>query len=207
MTPQRVTLITLGVENIAQSRQFYQNIGWIAHQTSQEGIVFFQMSGLVLGLFGRSALAADQGRADATLGTGAMTLAINYQTVKAVDQAFATAVKAGAQPLKPPQKVFWGGYSGYFSDPDKHVWEIAMNPFWTLQEDGRLTLPDTNVRDQFTPAGCTNKPCTAAQRAYLRILAASTQASLTPIKRVGHDPYRRQQSLVNDPGDGPATRL
>lgn len=141
MTPQRVTLVTLGVADLARSQAFYQALGWQPHPASQEGVVFFQMLGQVLGLFGRAALAADQGRKGAALGTGAMTLAQNFADVAAVDAAYALALGAGAQPLKAPDKVFWGGYSGYYADPDGHVWELAFNPFWPLGADGSLTLP------------------------------------------------------------------
>ena len=141
MTPQRVTLITLGVDDLERSRRFYQALGWVPAR-AMDGVVFFQMHGALLGLFGRAELAADQGRPDAALGTGAMTLAQNFATKSQVDVAFALALSAGAQALKPPVEVFWGGYSGYFSDPDGHVWELAMNPFWPLNCDGSLTLPE-----------------------------------------------------------------
>ncbi len=141
MTPQRVTLITLGVADLAAARAFYARLGWQEHPESQDGVAFFQMHGAVLGLFGRDALAADQGRPGATLGTGAMTLAQNFATEAEVDAAFATALAAGGTALKKPEKVFWGGYSGYWADPDGHVWELAMNPFWPLAADGSLTLP------------------------------------------------------------------
>ena len=137
---QRVTLITLGVASLPRSRAFYEALGW-QPALAPEGVVFFQLQGAVLGLFGRTDLAADQGRPDAQLGTGAITLAQNFPTEAEVDHAFANALAAGAVPLKPPQKVFWGGYSGYFADPDGHVWELAMNPFWPLADDGSLTLP------------------------------------------------------------------
>lgn len=140
MTPQRVTLITLGVADLDRARAFYQALGWQPAQVA-EGVVFFQMHGAALALFGREALAADQGRAGASLGTGAMTLAQNFATQAEVDAAFAAALAAGASALKAPEKVFWGGYSGYYADPDGHVWEVAMNPFWPLAEDGSLTLP------------------------------------------------------------------
>ncbi len=92
-------------------------------------------------MFGREALAKDQGRPGAALGTGAATLGRNFATETEVDAAFALALEAGATALKAPEKVFWGGYSGYFADPDGHVWEVAMNPFWPLAEGGTLTLP------------------------------------------------------------------
>ena len=141
MTPQRVTLITLGVADLAAARAFYARLGWQEHG-SQAGVAFYQMHGQALALFGLADLAADQGRAGAPLGTGAMTLAQNFATEAAVDAAFAAAIAAGATALKAPEKVFWGGYSGYWADPDGHVWEVAMNPFWPLAPDGSLTLPE-----------------------------------------------------------------
>lgn len=142
MTPQRVTLITLGVADLARSRAFYAALGWVESGQSQETIAFYQMHGAVLGLFGLADLAADQGRKGARLGTGAMTLAQNFSSEAEVDDAYAAALAAGAKGLKPPEKVFWGGYSGYWADPDGHVWEVAMNPFWPLAADGSLTLPE-----------------------------------------------------------------
>ncbi len=143
MTPQRVTLITLGVQDLGLARAFYARLGWVEHQ-AQVGVAFFQMNGCVLGLFGLADLAADQGRSGAQLGTGAVTLSQNYSTEVEVDAAFDAAVAVGGKVLKKPQKVFWGGYSGYWSDPDGHVWELAMNPFWPLNADGSLTLPDAS---------------------------------------------------------------
>ena len=141
MTPQRVTLITLGVANLDRAKAFYAALGWSPAQ-EQEGVVFYQMDGLVLGLFGKADLAKDQGRAGVEFGTGAISLAQNFGTEAEVDAAYHTAIDAGASPLKAPEKVFWGGYSGYFADPDGHVWEVAMNPFWPLSPDGSLTLPE-----------------------------------------------------------------
>jgi predicted lactoylglutathione lyase len=142
MTPQRVTLITLGVADLARARAFYSALGWREHDQSQDEVAFFQMLGTVLGLFGLEALAEDQGRPDAALGTGAVTLAQNFSTTEEVDTAYAAALAAGGTGLKEPEEVFWGGYSGYWADPDGHVWEVAMNPFWPLADDGSLTLPD-----------------------------------------------------------------
>lgn len=139
---QRVTLITLGVANLGRSRKFYAAWGWTPHPASQQGVVFYQMNGAVLGLFGYADLAADQGRPEAKLGTGAVTLAQNCADDAETDAVFQAALDAGATCLKRPEKVFWGGYSGYFADPDGHVWEIATNPFWPLSDDGALTLPD-----------------------------------------------------------------
>lgn len=140
MTPQRVTLITLGVADLAVARAFYGRLGWVEGD-SNESVAFYQLHGLALGLFGRADLAKDQGREGAVLGTGAITLAQNFATEAEVDAAFAAAIAAGGTVLKTPEKVFWGGYSGYWADPDGHVWEVAMNPFWPLAADGSLTLP------------------------------------------------------------------
>lgn len=137
---QRVTLLTLGVADLARARGFYEALGWQPAQ-ALEGVAFYQLQGAALALFGLEALAADQGRPGAALGTGAMTLAQNFATEAEVDAAYAAALAAGATGLKPPCKVFWGGYAGYWADLDGHVWEVAMNPFWPLAADGSLTLP------------------------------------------------------------------
>lgn len=141
MTPQRITLITLGVADLTASRAFYARLGWQEHGESRDTVVFFQMHGAVLGLFPLAELAKDQGREGAALGVGATTLAQNFATEAEVDAAFAAALAAGGSALKAPEKVFWGGYSGYWADLDGHVWEVAMNPFWPLNTDGSLTLP------------------------------------------------------------------
>lgn len=141
MTPQRVTLITLGVSDLERSAAFYAKLGWTPKEDLPEA-KFYQINGMVLGLFGLDALAKDQGRAGTKLGIGGSTLGQNYPTEAEVDAAFAAGLAAGATQLKAPEKVFWGGYSGYYADPDGHVWEIAMNPFWPLNDDGSLTLPD-----------------------------------------------------------------
>ena len=104
-------------------------------------MIFYQLDGLVLGLFGLQSLAEDQGRPGAALGVGAMTLAQNFPDRREVDQAFRQAIAAGATVMKSPQEVFWGGYSGYFADPDGHVWEVAHNPFWDIDTTGRITIP------------------------------------------------------------------
>lgn len=147
MKAERITLITLGVADIRRSRTFYEDWGWKVHPASMEALVLFQMGGLALALFDLKALAEDQGRAGASLGTGAMTLAQNFATRAEVDAAWDDALRAGATALKAPRDVFWGGYSGYYADPDGHVWEIAMNPFWPLSADGSLTLPPPDAND------------------------------------------------------------
>lgn len=137
LTAQRVTLISLGVDDLERSGAFYEALGWQAAENLPE-VRFYRLKGLMLGLIGIDALATDQGRPGARLGTGAMTLAQNYRSPAEVDTAFADAIAAGATVLKRPEQVHWGGYSGYFADPDGHVWEIAHNPFWPLDADGYL---------------------------------------------------------------------
>ncbi len=136
MTPQRVAMITLGVKDLAVSREFYKSMGWTESPRSQESIAFFQTNGVLLGLFGLADLAKDQGREGAPLGFGAATLAQNFSTEAEVDTAFAKALACGATELKAPEKVFWGGYSGYYSDLDGHVWEMLYNPYWLPSADG-----------------------------------------------------------------------
>lgn len=138
---ERVTLITLGVRDMDRAKAFYRDWGWALQPRSQASLALFQMNGAALALFELDALAEDQSVAVETLGTGASTLAQNCGDRDEVDAVFRAAIRAGATVLKAPEEVFWGGYSGYFADPDGHVWEIAHNPFWPLNEDGSLTLP------------------------------------------------------------------
>lgn len=146
MPAQRATLITLGVADLNRSKAFYAALGWTPHEDLREA-VFYQINGMALGFFGMENLAKDQGRPGVTLGVGGMTLGQNFPTEAEVDAAYALAVASGAAPLKAPEKVFWGGYSGYYADPDGHVWEVAMNPYWPLNDDGSLTLPMTPDAD------------------------------------------------------------
>lgn len=141
MQSQRVTLITLAVADVAAARAFYAALGWQPHPQSGGGLTVYQCNGFALAFFEVAAMAEDQGRPGAALGTGKLTLAQNFATEAEVDAAFAAAIAAGATALKAPEKVFWGGYSGYWADLDGHVWEVAMNPFWPLEEDGSLILP------------------------------------------------------------------
>lgn len=141
MRRQRISLVTLGVADPVRSRAFYARLGWTPAIENDEA-AFYRLEGMAFALFRRDALAADQGRPGAELGTGAATLAQNFPDRAAVDAAFARAEAAGATVLKRPTAAFWGGYSGYFADPDGHVWELAHNPFWPLDGEGRLTLPE-----------------------------------------------------------------
>ena len=141
---QRVSLITLGVADLDRSRRFYENgLGWHVTQMVEGQVVFYQLSnGLALGLFGRTDLIKDGKFDDGTGATfGGLTLAFNARSEAEVDAVMLEAQKAGAKIQKPAEKVFWGGYSGYFRDPDGHAWEVAFNPFWELDDAGNLHIP------------------------------------------------------------------
>ena len=137
----RLTLVTLGVADIARARRFYETLGLKASAASQDSVTFFDAGGVVLALFGRAALAEDAHVANSQPGFSGVSLAHNCASDTEVDAALAEAVAAGASLLKPAQKVFWGGYAGYFADPDGHLWEVAYNPFFPLDADGRVELP------------------------------------------------------------------
>ena len=132
---QRVSLITLGVADMANTAAFYERMGW-RRVESPDGVVAFDLIGQTLGLYSLAALAEDIGVAEGTLGRGAATLGYNVRTKEEVDDVLQRAKVAGATILKPAQAVFWGGYHGYFADPEGHVWEVAHNPFSPLAEDG-----------------------------------------------------------------------
>lgn len=137
----RISVITLGVSDLPRSRRFYcEGLGWKASSTSSEHIVFIDMGGIVLGLYPRDLLAADATLSPGS-GFGGVTLAQNVGSKAEVDAALRVAVEAGATLLKPAADTFWGGYSGYFADPDCHPWEVAYNPFWGLDEAGSVVLP------------------------------------------------------------------
>ena len=137
----RISLVTLGVADVARSRAFYEALGFRASAASNASVTFFDAGGVVLALFGRSALAHDAQVADSSPGFSGVSLAHNVGSDAEVDRVLAEAVSCGAKLVKPGQKVFWGGYSGYFADPDGHLWEVAHNPFFPLDADGRVRLP------------------------------------------------------------------
>jgi predicted lactoylglutathione lyase len=138
---QRVSLITLGVADLARSRTFYEHLGWRGQEV--EETVFFQAGGLALVLWGRGKLADDAGLDDrGTDGFGGVGLAQNVRSRAEVDEILSRATEAGATVTRPAGDTFYGGYAGCFTDPDGHLWEIAWNPGFPLAEDGSLTLPD-----------------------------------------------------------------
>src|SRR5690625_48156 len=135
----RISLITLGVDDLDRATQFYERLGWRRATVSQGEVAFFQLAGQVLALYPRASLAAVMGIA--VPGAGSDTLAQNFHDGEAVDRAYAEAVSAGAKALRTPYETSWGGYVAYIADPDGHVWEFAHNPAFPLGDDATLTLP------------------------------------------------------------------
>ncbi|HBZ43306.1 MAG TPA: glyoxalase [Maritimibacter sp.] len=135
MKMNRVTLITLAVEDPKRARAYYEGLGWELDSDMGKA-VFYKMKGLMLGFFTLDGLAEETGKPVEELKTGAMTLAQNFGSEPEVETMFAKAVEAGATPVREPFKTDWGGYSSYVADPDGHLWEFAHNPFMTLDEDG-----------------------------------------------------------------------
>ena len=139
---QRVSIITLGVADLNRSREFYERLGWRRSMAEAEGIVFFQAGGIALALFPRNELAQDANIAPDGEGFSGLSLAYNVRARAEVDSVLEGAVAAGAKILKPAQVAFWGGYSGYFSDPDGFLWEVAWNPSFPIAEDGSIRIPE-----------------------------------------------------------------
>ncbi len=136
---QRISIVTLGVGDLAKSRRFYaEGLGWKPVFENQE-IVFFQTGGMIFALFLRDQLAADFHADPKDFGKPAMALGHNVRSQDQVDPLIARAAAAGAAILKPARKTSWGGYSGYFADPDGFPWEVAWNPGWPLAPDGSVT--------------------------------------------------------------------
>lgn len=127
----RLSLLTLGVSDLARARDFYEKLGFKVRPESQGNVVFFQLAGLWLGLYPRQLLAEDAGCEAAGTGFRGVSLAHNVRSKAEVAQILEEARAAGGRIVKPAQDVFWGGHSGYFADPDEHLWEVAWNPhFW-----------------------------------------------------------------------------
>lgn len=138
---QRVSLVTLGVADLRRARQFYERLGWQGQQV--EETVFFQAGTIGIVLWGRDKLAADSGVEDVRAdGFGGIALAHNVHSPDEVDAVVAAAANAGATITRPPGATFYGGYAGCFTDLDGHVWEVAHNPGFPLDDDGGITIPD-----------------------------------------------------------------
>jgi catechol 2,3-dioxygenase-like lactoylglutathione lyase family enzyme len=139
---QRLSLVTLGVADLDKARRFYEDgLGW-KRGNKEDSVVFFQLPGAILGLWSRAELVAEVGLADNGASFSGIALAYNARSRDEVDAVLAEAEAAGGKLLKAAGDTFWGGYSGYFADPDGHPWEVAFNPFWTLDDEGRVKLSD-----------------------------------------------------------------
>ena len=138
--PNRISIITLGVADLERSTAFYESLGWTKSPASMPAITFFEMQGSVFGLYEWSALADDAKVPAESSGFRGVTLAMNLASVAEVDVVFAEMVAAGATPKVEPHTAFWGGHSSYVADPDGHLWEVAHNPYATIDADGRLVM-------------------------------------------------------------------
>jgi catechol 2,3-dioxygenase-like lactoylglutathione lyase family enzyme len=136
---QRLSLITLGVSDLARARGFYEGLGWKTGAEPDDEVVFFQAGGIIVALWDRGKLAEDSGVEDSP-GWGGVTLAHNVRSPQEVDEVIEEARAAGARIAREGAETFWGGYSAVFVDPDGHPWEVAHNPHWTVHEDGTTSL-------------------------------------------------------------------
>ena len=137
---QRISLVTLGVTDLARARSFYEALGWATGAELADDVVFFQTGGMVVSLWGRDKLAEDSVVTDGG-GWGGVTLAYNTRDQDEVDRVIEEARAAGATIGREPGETFYGGYSGIFIDPEGHPWEISHNPRWTITDDGATVLP------------------------------------------------------------------
>ena len=136
---RRVSLVTLGVRDLARARAFYEALGWKTGAAAADDVVFFQAGWMILALWGRDQLAEDSGVSDSG-GWGGVALAYNGRSPDEVNAVIEEARAAGARIAREPAETFWGGYSGVFVDPDGHPWEVAHNPHWTIEDDGSVRL-------------------------------------------------------------------
>ncbi len=141
--PAHLHIVTLGERDLARSVAFYSALGWERRGVPAQGIVWFRTSGSWVGLFGYAELAADAALVapDQLPAYRGVTLAVNLPSEAEVDTAFVAAVEAGATVVKPAERAEWGGYSGYVADPDGHLWELACNPFFPIDAEGRIDIP------------------------------------------------------------------
>lgn len=139
---QKLNLITLGVDNLEKSLKFYEEgLGWKKSSASQDHFALFSLGGIILGLYPRHLLAEDAMVTAKGTGFPGITISYNAKSEKEVNEIFQLVDSLGALIVKPPQKVFWGGYSGYFKDYDGHLIEVAHNPFWEFDENDNIKLP------------------------------------------------------------------
>jgi uncharacterized protein len=141
---QKLNLITLGVTNMEKSLEFYQGLKWQKSQSSTGNLVLFELGGMVLALYPRNLLAEDANVEDNNTrpaGFSGITVSYNAKSESEVDEVMEEVKNLGGEIVKPPENVFWGGYSGYFKDPDGHLFEVAFNPMWGFDDEDNLVLP------------------------------------------------------------------
>ena len=138
--PARLTLVALGVADVARATSFFEALGWRKSSASNDDVSFFQLGGLALSVFGRQALADDANVSSEGSGFRGISLAINLESEAEVDRVAAEWLSCGGTMVKQPHRAFWGGYSGYVADLDGHLWELAHNPGFTLIPDGSMQL-------------------------------------------------------------------
>ncbi|WP_378942934.1 VOC family protein [Mesorhizobium sp. ANAO-SY3R2] len=137
----RISLVTLGVDDLDRAVRFYEAMGLKRNMNATDGVAFFQMGGLVLGLWGREHLATDAGISAGRSGFSGISLAYNTRTEAEVDELLTKAERSGGRIVKSAQRAFWGGWYGYFADTEGHLWEVAHNPDFPIAEDGSISLP------------------------------------------------------------------
>lgn len=139
---QRLSLVTLGVDDLPRAKSFYEAMGWKAHpaEEGEDSVAFYQLNGLALGLYPRKMLAEDGNLGEPQSGFGGITLAFNTRSKDEVHTVIDEARAAGGTVTKEPQDVFWGGYHAYFTDPDGHAWEVAWNPYFPIDDKGNMSL-------------------------------------------------------------------
>jgi uncharacterized protein len=141
MMEPRISIVTLAVDDLDRAVRFYQEMGLTRHRGITDGVAFFQMGGMILSLFPRADLAKDAGIENRPTGFAGVALAYNTRSDAEVDEVIAAAKAAGGRIVKKPERAFWGGYSGYFADTEGHLWEVAHNPGFPIDGEGRIALP------------------------------------------------------------------
>lgn len=139
--PIRLTLLTLGVADVARATLFYEKLGLVRSPASNDNVSFFDVGGVVLSIYGREAIAADAGIDNSGAGFRGSSIAWNLRSQEDVDKAIVKMVAAGGSLVKAAERTFWGGYAGFVADPDGHLWEVAHNPGFPLDDEQRLRLP------------------------------------------------------------------